>query len=300
MLFLFGLGTTIVTYAQQESQFTQYMYNTIGINPAYAGSRDVLSINGLYRTQWVGVDGAPKTMTFSLNTPLSNRLGLGFSVVNDKIGPSNESNLAVDFSYNIPVSDQYRLFFGIKGSAQLLNVDFTKLSIENAIDPTYQYNIDNKFSPNVGAGVYLQSNKSYVGISIPYLLQSTHYDHSAISSVQEKMHLYLMGGYVFDLSDTWKFKPATLVKMVVGAPVQLDLSANFLYNEKLTVGMAYRWDAALSAMVGFQVTPGLMAGYAYDFDTSKFGSYNSGSHEIFLRYEFSQGGNTSVVSPRFF
>jgi type IX secretion system PorP/SprF family membrane protein len=299
MLLFFTIGTAVTVQAQQESQFTQYMYNTVSINPAYAGSRDVLSISGLYRTQWVGLEGAPKTATFSANTPLSDRLGLGVSVINDKIGPSVENNIAADFSYNVQLNETYRLFFGLKASANLLNIDYTKLDIYNPNDPNFQYNVENKFSPNIGAGMYLQSDRAYAGLSIPSMLETSRYSDYASSAVKAKMHAYLIGGYVFDLSYNVKFKPAVLAKMTVGAPLQVDLSANFLFNDKITLGAAYRWDAAVSGMAGFQITPGLMAGYAYDLDTTKLGNYNAGSHEIFLRFEIFKF-NVPVVNPRFF
>lgn len=300
---LLFIGSSIMAVqAQQQSQFTQYMYNTISVNPAYAGSRDVLSATGLYRSQWIGLDGAPQTATFSINSPLKNdKLGLGLSIVNDKIGPQDVTNIGVDFSYNIPVFDTYRLFFGLKASANLLNVDFTKLDHYDPNDPMFQYNIESQFSPNIGAGVYLQSENSYFGISVPYMLETTQYDYSSTSRVVEKMHAYVIGGYVFDLSYNMKFKPAALAKIVSGAPLQLDLSANFLYNDKFTFGAAYRWDAAVSGMAGFQVTPGLMVGYGYDFDTRRLGNFNSGSHEVFLRFElFKSSNGVGIVSPRFF
>ncbi|SEP66324.1 PorP/SprF family type IX secretion system membrane protein [Flavobacterium urocaniciphilum] len=296
LLLTFGVNNT---YSQQESQFTQYMYNTISVNPAYAGSRDVLSVLGLYRTQWVGLEGAPKTATFALHSPVSEKIGLGLSVINDKIGPSDENNISADLSYNIQLSRNYRLFFGVKGSANILNIDYTKLDIYNSLDPKFQNNVDNKFSPNVGAGAYLHSEKGYLGLSVPFMLETKHYNSSSNSEAVEKMHFYFIGGYVFELSNNIKFKPAILTKMVSGAPLQADLSANFLFNEKFTLGAAYRWDAAVSGMVGFQISPGLLAGYAYDLDTTKLGNYNSGSHELFLRFEVFKRSQ-SVYNPRFF
>jgi type IX secretion system PorP/SprF family membrane protein len=299
ILLVFLILIAIRGNAQQEAQFTQYMYNTTSVNPAYAGSRDALSILGLYRTQWIGLEGAPQTSNFAVHSPVNDRLGLGLSILNDRIGPSVESNIGVDVSYNVPVSDNYRLFFGLKASANLLNVDFTKLDIYNPADPYFQYNIDNKFSPNIGAGVYLQSEKSYVGLSIPYMLATSHYDHSQYSTVQQKMHLYFIAGHIFDMSDSVKFKPSLLTKVVSGAPLQVDLSANFLINEKVTLGFAYRLNSAYSSMAGFQISDGLLVGYAYDTDSRKLGNYNSGSHEIFLRFELSNLNRRSM-SPRFF
>ena len=291
-------------YAQQDAQYTQYMYNTTVVNPAYAGTRETLNVFALYRTQWVGFDGAPQTANFSVTSPIAKNLGLGVSVVSDKIGPSEESNLAVDFSYIINVSENYKLSFGVKGSANLLNVDFTKLNIYNPGDPRFQNNIDNKFSPNVGVGLYLYSDKAYFGFSAPYLLESNHYDKSASSTATtfmatERIHYYGIAGYVFDLSPSLQFKPSVLTKLVQGAPLQVDLSGNFLINQKFTLGLAYRWDAAFSALAGFQASDSWFIGYSYDMDSTKLNNYNSGSHEFFLRYELFTKKNR-ILSPRFF
>ena len=300
MLFLTTLGFTNEVVAQQDAQYTQYMYNPMNVNPAYAGSRDVLSIFGMHRTQWVGLEGAPVTNTFSLHTPLKEgRFGLGLSVVNDKIGPSDENSISVDFAYRIPMENSV-LAFGIKGTANLLNVDYTKLDIYDPTDPQFENNIDNRFSPNVGAGVYWYSDKYYVGLSVPNFLETKHYDDNNSSALaKERMHYYLMGGYVFDLSSSVKFKPAILSKIVSGAPLQVDLTANFMFNDKFIVGGAYRWDAAASLMAGFQVSDKILIGYAYDMETTKLANYNSGSHELFLRFELFKSSVTAV-NPRFF
>ena len=286
-------------FAQQDSQFTQYMYNPVNINPAYAGSREVLSIFAMHRTQWVGLDGAPVTNTVSIHTPVENTdIGIGLSFVNDRIGPSDENTFSVDVSYTVPTSEYYKLAFGLKATANLLNVDFTKLTQQPG-DPLLQYNIDNRFSPNIGAGIFWYSDRSYVGISVPNFLETKHFDGTDNSVAKERMHYHFIGGYVFDLNPTLKFKPSLLVKAVEHAPLQVDLSANFLFNEKLTLGVAYRWSAAVSAMVGFQITDGLLAGYAYDAETTKLANYNSGSHEIFLRFELFNRYNR-IITPRFF
>jgi type IX secretion system PorP/SprF family membrane protein len=306
LLVLALLLTGIDMLSQQDSQFTQYMYNTININPAYAGSRGVMSVFGLYRNQWVGLDGAPTTMTGSLNTPIGNsNVGLGLSVISDKIGPSDETSISADVSYSIPTSETFKLSFGLKGTANLLNVDFTKLNIYDQTDPRFQNNVDNKFSPNIGAGVYFHSNKTYIGLSVPNFLETKHFDENASSSnsasfvAKERMHYYAIAGHVFDLSPSIQFKPAVLAKIVQGAPLQVDVSGNFLINEKFTIGAAYRWSAAMSAMIGFQATENWFVGYAYDMETTKLANYNSGSHEIFLRYELFNNYDR-VVSPRFF
>lgn len=294
-LMLIGL----VSYAQQDAQYTQYMYNTINVNPAYAGSRGVLSIFGLHRTQWVGLDGAPTTNAFSVNSPIANsNLGVGLSFVNDKIGPTNENTISADLSYTIQTSETYKLSFGIKGTANLFNLDVTKLNPQNSGDPLLQ-NLDNDFSPNVGAGVYLHSDKLYLGASVPNFFETKRYDDNDVAVYKERMNMYFIGGYVFDLTPSLKFKPAFLTKIVEGAPLQLDVSGNFLINERFVLGAAWRWDAAVSAMAGFQVFDGLFIGYGYDLETTKLANYNSGSHEVFLRFELFKK-QEKIVSPRFF
>lgn len=294
----------IASFAQQDAQYTQYMYNTTVVNPAYAGSRQAMSLFALHRTQWVGIEGAPVTNSFSINTPISeSKVGLGLSFVNDQIGPSDENNIAIDFSYTIPASEKYKMSFGIKASANLLNVDFTKLD-QYPGDPIFEENIDNKFSPNIGVGFYLHSDKGYLGLSAPNLIETEHFDGSATSSstshiATEKINYYLIAGYVFDMSPSLKFKPSLQTKYVQGAPLQVDLSANFMIEEKFVAGLAYRWSAAMSAMVGFQVSDSFFVGYAYDFDTTDLADYNSGSHEIFLRYELFNKFD-KIISPRFF
>lgn len=301
MLFLTTLGVSNWISAQQDAQYTQYMYNPMNINPAYAGSRDVLSIFGMHRTQWVGLDGAPSTNVFSIHSPLKNqKLGLGLSIVNDKIGPANENNISVDFAYRIPVSELSTLAFGLKGTANLLDVDYTKLDIYDEADTQFQNNIDNKFSPNVGAGVFWYSDKYYVGLSVPNMLETKHYnDNNFKALAKERMHYYFMSGYVFDINENIKFKPAFLTKFISGTPLQLDLTANFLFNEKFILGGAYRWDAAGSILAGFQVSKKLLIGYSYDMDATKLANYNSGSHEVFLRYEVFKN-SLKVINPRFF
>ena len=298
---LVGFACYINVFAQQDPQYTQYMYNTTTINPAYAGSREVLSFNGLYRSQWVGLEGAPKTAQFSLNSPLNQgKMGLGLSFYNEEIGPSIENNFTLDYSYTLKFGrDETKLSFGIKGGFQLLDVDYNKLLIDNPNDQVFQNNIDNRFQPIVGIGAMLHTYDWYVSLSTPNLLSTEHYDNSSISTASERMHLFLTAGYVFDLNDVWEFKPAFLMRAVTGSPIGVDISTNFRYRSKFTLGAAYRLDAAVSALAGFQISDQLMIGYAYDFDTTDLGRYNDGSHEVFLRWElFSR--NKNKYSARFF
>jgi type IX secretion system PorP/SprF family membrane protein len=274
------------------------MYNTINVNPAYAGSRGALSMFALHRTQWVGLDGAPVTNTVSLNTPISeSNIGLGVSLINDKLGPTTENAISADVSYTMQTSEIWKLSFGIKATANLFDLDPSKLNPVDAADPRLQNY--SKFSPNIGAGLYWHSDKAYVGFSVPNFIETNRYDDKEVAIFKERISYYLITGYVFDIGDSVKFKPALLTKMIEGAPLQVDVSANFLFHDKFMVGLAYRWSASVSAMAGFQITDGLYIGYGYDKETTNLDNYNSGSHEIFLRYELFKN-ISKITTPRFF
>jgi len=304
ILLVLGFFTTTAN-AQQEAQYTQYMYNTLSINPAYAGSRDVFSFLGLYRTQWVGLDGAPKTMTASMHSPFGEHFGIGLNIIHDEIFISQETYIDIDFSYTINLSEKGKLAFGVKAGGHLLDVDSNRANTGpyNPGDGSAEIFIDNKFSPQFGAGAYYYTNKFYVGLSAPNILETEHFDESnnsnSSATAKERVHYYLMTGYTFDLSDKLKFKPSALAKVVQGSPLQVDLSANFLIMDKLTLGAAYRWDAAFSAMVGFQLTDQIMLGFAYDAETTELQQYNDGSFEFFLRFELFNK-TERILSPRFF
>ncbi|WP_323788145.1 type IX secretion system membrane protein PorP/SprF [Psychroserpens sp.] len=299
ILLVFCTLTINTSFAQQDPQYTQYMYNTMSVNPAYAGQREVLSVTGLHRTQWVGIDGAPKTQTLGVHAPLRNdKIGLGLSIVNDALGPSNETYIDANFSYTIQLNESLtKLSFGAKAGAHLLDTDWSKGRFQNQSDIAFRDNIS-LFSPTVGAGLYLHNRKWYVGLSVPNFLTTQHYDDFQESVAKERMHYYLIAGYVFDLSENTQFKPAALVKAVSGAPLIADVSANFLLNKKFTLGVAWRWDDSFSGLAGFQITDGLYVGYSYDATTTNLNNYNSGSHEIMLRFEMQKLGR--ILSPRFF
>lgn len=297
------------TNAQQDAQYTQYMFNTISVNPAYAGSRGQLSAAALYRAQWVGLEGAPTSQTVNIHSPIRNsKLGYGISVVNDEIGDGTVQETYFDgvLSYTIEFARDAKLSFGLKAGLNVLNLDFNKLRNFDA-EPVNVDNIENRISPNVGLGFYYHTNKFYVGLSAPNLLQTEHFDNSATDAnslqflSQERINFYLITGYVLDLNGNLKFKPAILTKMVGGAPLQIDFSANFMFNDKFTFGAAYRWNAAVSAMAGFQISDQLMLGLAYDRETTELGGtrFNDGSFEVFLRYELVKSFQR-LVSPRFF
>jgi len=298
VVLVIGLGSM---QAQQDAQYTQYMYNTVSVNPAYAGSRGHLSIAGLYRNQWLGLDGAPETQTLNIHSPVGYRgVGLGVSIVNDKIGPTSETYFDMDFSYTIQTSWEGRLSFGLKASANMLDIRYSELD-EYLMDDQLRQGDLKKFSPNFGAGVYYHTDRFYVGLSAPRILETTHFDSSSVSTAKEQINMYLITGYVWDLNPFLKFKPALLTKAVQGAPLQVDLSANFMFNEKFIGGLAYRWDAAFSGLIGFMLSDQFMVGMAYDREITELGAatFNDGSFEIILRYDFIRNiGN--LKSPRFF
>ncbi|UWX54061.1 type IX secretion system membrane protein PorP/SprF [Maribacter litopenaei] len=295
--------------AQQDAQYTQYMYNTMTVNPGYVGSRGQLSAAALYRSQWVGLEGAPSTFTLNLHSPIRNsKLGYGVSIVNDEIGDGivQETYLDAMLSYTIDVSRDAKLSFGLKAGGNILSLDFIKLrNFDNEVVRTD--NIDSRFSPNFGLGMYYHTNNFYAGLSAPNLLQTDYFDNSnrdasAVQFVsQERINFYLITGYVFDLNGNLRFKPALLTKVVGGAPLQVDLSANFMFNDKFTFGAAYRWDAAISGLVGFQISEQFMLGLAYDRETTELGGtqFNDGSFEVFLRFDLVRSFQR-LVSPRFF
>lgn len=299
ILAVFAILFSLELSAQQDPQYTQYMYNTMSVNSAYAGQREVLSATALYRTQWVGIDGAPKTITFGIHSPLRNdRIGLGLNIVSDQLGPAQETSIDANFSYTIPMDemDELKLSFGIKAGLHILDTDWSK-GIFQYPDRLFNDNLS-LLSPTIGAALYLHSEKWYVGLSVPNFFKSEHYDGIQESIATERLHFFLIGGYVFNLNQTIKLKPAFLLKGVSGAPLIADLSLNALFNDKLTLGLGYRWDDSISGLAGFQINDGLFIGYAYDLTTTGLGNYNSGSHEIMLRFELQQLGR--IISPRFF
>ncbi|MGC4041383.1 MAG: type IX secretion system membrane protein PorP/SprF [Flavobacterium sp.] len=291
---------SFISNAQQDPGYTQYMYNTMTVNSAYAGSTGSLEAILLHRSQWVGIEGAPQTQAFNIHSPMRNEnVGLGLSIVHDKLGPSSEFYFDGNFSYTIALSQNTKLAFGLKAGARMMNVDWTKGRYYNPIDPLLNTNINNKINPSLGAGLFLHTEKWYLGASIPNFIRNDYYDDVQESVVSEMLHYYGMGGYVFELSDNLKFKPAFLVRYVKGASLMTDVSTNFLIQEKFTAGASYRLDDSVSALAGFQVTDSFFIGYAFDYSITELNKYNDGTHEFILRYQLQKKSN-QIRSPRFF
>jgi len=293
---------TVSTYAQQDAMFTHYMFNTQSINPGYAGTRDALTITGLHRSQWVGFDGAPTTQTLTGHSPIFNdKLGLGLSVINDRIGPITATSFFIDFAYKFQVNKKGKLSLGIKGGANMMSSDFDDLNLETSNDNTFNQGIQNQFLPNFGFGAYYYEDTWYAGISVPKLLENDFSATNTSNLSHEKRHYFFIAGAVFELNRNIKLKPTTFIKVVPGAPFDADLTATFSFQDKFWAGPMYRLGDALGVLLGYQFTEQLSAGYSFDWSyINKTVSYNGGSHEIMLRYDFFFGYNKKILSPRYF
>jgi type IX secretion system PorP/SprF family membrane protein len=303
LLSLFGL---LEATAQQDPHYTQYMYNMNVINPAYAGSKENLAFGLLYRKQWVDVEDSPTTMTFSGHSPVGKNVGLGLSVVNDKIGPVEETNFYGDFSYTLNLGGDHRLALGIKAGLTLHDVglysDIGQNNVPDADDPAFSENSNNTYF-NIGAGFFYYTNNYYVALSVPNMLKSKHLDINDDGQQREfgseTQHYFLTAGYVFQLSENTKFKPSALLKSSFEVSPSIDVSANFLFYERFEIGATYRLDDSFGAMVNYAITPNLRIGYAYDHIISDLKVTTPSSHEVILLFDLNFPRKVSR-SPRYF
>lgn len=311
-------GIIGICHAQKEPQYTQYMYNIGSFNPAYAGTVESPEIAGLYRAQWIDIPGAPTTMRFGVNIPFANeKMGLGLNVVHDELGPSQQTFINLAYSYQINLSDITKLSFGLFAGGSLLSLDYSEGTFVNPIDPTLSNENLSDFYPTVGAGLFLYGDDDwYLGLSVPNFLTNGLYNDEVATVVEDNMQFHAIGGYVFQISDRTKFKPAFLVNYLEGAPVSVNLSANFQFIDALTLGASYRFDNAVSGLAGFQISNTLFVGYTYDYNTNGLGEFSGGSHEAILKFYIGrEGGGGSktrnkdkklkgkpkqIDSPRFF
>jgi len=289
--------------AQQDPLYTQYMFNTLAFNPAYAGSRGMTSIMALSRHQWVGFEGAPSTQTLTGHMPLGKNIGLGLSVIHDQLSPASQTGLYFDYAYRIKISENSKLSFGLKGGFNHFQLDVAQLLLASPNDPSLS-NIGStsKYLPNFGFGLYLYSNKYFVGVSAPKLLENklVNGDVQILGQAgSEIRHYFLTGGYVFNLSEEVKFKPTILARLTQAAPVSLDANINFLFKEKLWVGAMYRMSDSFGGILQYQITDQLKVGYAYDMINNELRNYNNGTHEIMISYELNFK-NEKVQNPRYF
>ncbi|MBT8209341.1 MAG: type IX secretion system membrane protein PorP/SprF [Eudoraea sp.] len=300
---------------QKEPQYTQYMYNIGSFNPAYVGTVENMEIAALYRAQWIDIDGAPRTLRLGMNLPLANgKNGLGLNVLSDQLGPTTQTFFDVAYSFQVMLTEDTKLSFGIDAGGSIIDVDYTKGAFENPNEPLLNNTVFNTFNPTIGAGTFLYSDNWYLGMSIPNFLTGSIKDDEIESLVNDQIQLNFIGGYVFDLSERLRFKPAFLLNYLKGLPVKVDLSANFLINDVLTVGASYRVDNAVSGLAGIQASNTIFIGYAYDYSTTGLGEYNQGSHEIIVKFFLRsdqdrskrdkqrklKGKPKQIDSPRFF
>lgn len=306
---------TVTLKAQNEPQYTQYMYNIGSFNPGYVGTTASIEIIGAYRAQWIDIEGAPRNIRLGANIPLSNeKMGIGFNVVNNELGPTSQTFIDAAYSYQFNVSENTKLSFGMDVGGSFLNVDFSKGTFENPGEQFDGANLKN-FYLNIGAGLFLYGGDTwYLGASIPNFLSDGIYDDDVASVIEGRMQVNLIGGYVFDIGESLKFKPAFLLNSIGGAPLNTNVSANFLINEKFTLGASYRFGNAVSGLAGFQIGNGTFVGYSYDYNTNGLGQFSSGSHEVVLKFYLGKGGRVDngsnnkklkgkpkqIDTPRFF
>lgn len=300
LIVVFLLGILGSVSAQQDPMFTQYMHNPVSINPAYAGSRGTVNVVAMHRQQWVGIDGAPKTLTLSINSPfISYNVGVGLSLLYDELGPTRQTGIYADYAYHLKVSNKTKLSFGLKGGVNIYDIDLLGLIGSEGDDYIAMYGSRKLYHPNFGFGTYLYSTRYYLGFSIPKLLQNNLSDNSNALINKEERHFFLSGGVVLDVANHIKFKPSSTIRMVSGAPVSVELSGAFLLHDRLWVGGMYRFGDAAGAMVKFDITNQLSFGYSYDYTLSELRTFNQGTHEVFISYDFMHR-NRKTLSPRYF
>lgn len=272
--------------AQQEPIYTQYSYNMLSINPAYAGTQGFLHLNTLTRLQWVGMDGAPKTFSLGVHTPFDQRkIGAGLTVVSDQVGPINNTHITLNYAYRITVFEKMTLSMGIKGGVTSYRADINDLTVIDENDPNF-ISDEKKIMPNLGFGFYLYNEQFFVGFSVPKLLETSIDEEYAASFKELKRHYYIIAGYNMQITSNWQFKPTVYSRMVSGAPSSNDITLQFIYDKRFGFGAMYRIGDALGAFIDVQVNNQLTMGYGYDFSTTSLMGMNSGTHELMISYEF--------------
>ena len=296
------------TEAQQDPMYTQYMYNMSVVNPGYATDSGSMSFGALYRMQWVGAEGGPTTGTFFAHSPLAKNVEVGLSVVHDDIGDVvQETGVFADFAYVVKINETNKISFGLKAGASFFNTNFDGFIYSDDLpDAAFANNLSKTF-PNVGVGAFYFGENYYLGLSSPNLLTSKHLekDQGIVRTGVETIHYFFTGGYVFNLNENLKFKPAFMARVAAGTPLSMDVTSNFLINNKVELGAAYRVEDAVSGLVNFRISPSLRIGYAYDYTVSNLGRFNSGSHEIMILFDLGKKDDKKDndgydKSPRFF
>jgi len=301
-----SIMVSLTSNAQQDAMYTHYMYNTLMVNPGYAGSRDALTVTALHRSQWVNFKGAPIVQSVTLHAPLKNQhLGLGLSVLNDKIGSANKTSVFGDLAYRMNLTEKSKLAFGLSAGANVYQAGLSTLQLDQPADPVFQNSINNKVTPNFGFGAYYSRERFYAGLSVPYLLQNNYSEikqanGSALTGTEQR-HYFFIAGAVFNLTKDLAFKPTTFIKATPAAPIQADITASFIIMKKVAIGAMMRTGDAFGGLIGLNASEQLYIGYSFDWSNGlKTGKYNQGSHEIVLRYDFLVFDKRQIHSPRYF
>ncbi len=291
---LFGVALLCNTklMAQQEPQFTQYMYNLMSINPGYTGVNSTLDATLQSRLQWVGLSGAPQSHSLSVSSPFyDDKMGLGLSIISDKYGPINNTYITANYAYKLKLNNTLTLSMGLKAGIYNFDASLTELDAsKDGTDPILQENLTKYFQPNVGIGLYLYHKDYNVGISIPKLVQTDlNSDASSQNTLADlRRHFYISGGYTYTIDKEWKIRGLLLEKIVTGSPISSEITVQGIYLNDYQGAITYRIGDAIAILLNAQVMPELMVGYSYDFNISNLSGYNSGSHEILLTYSYKQ------------
>jgi type IX secretion system PorP/SprF family membrane protein len=299
------IGSLHSAKAQQAAMYSQYMFNALAVNPAYAGSRNVLSATALYRTQWVGVAGAPRTATLTMDAPVERKsLGIGFQLFSDKLGITESTGAVLSLAYRLRL-DQATLSFGMQGNVNQYRASYSQVNLlptgGPGDDPAFANDID-RVLLNTGAGIYYNSDRFYFGVSVPEMLRNKLTTQSSSSNserARQALHLFVSTGFVMPLGSDFMLKPSFLLKAVEGSPIEGDINGTLWIKDRFAIGAQYRTSADVSGMFEMQIAPQVRIGYCYDHSLTNLSSYGSGSHEIMLRYEFGYQAE-KVLSPRYF
>jgi len=302
LLVIVFFASVQMSNAQQQAIYTQYMFNHVSINSAYAASKLNPVFMVLARTQWVSMEGAPFSGTVNFHLPIKReKIGIGASLLSDKIGPISQTGIFLDYAYQIKFSSTDFLAFGAKIGFDFYKANLSRIYTIQNNDVAFSNDVRNNFMPNLGFGLFYYSKKYYVGLSVPKFIQNTlNSDNAQFNSYsKEQRHFFLIGGYVFDINSSVKFKPSVLMKYVQNAPLSADLNGSFLLRDRIWIGATYRFGDALSGMVEVKIGESLLVGYSFDFATTKLVRYNYGTHEVLISYELNFDKNR-VKSPRYF
>lgn len=302
-------GTVSTALSQYDAMFTQYMFNEMFINPAYAGSKEAMSATLLNRQQWVSFPGRPVTTSFALHGPImGNKMGAGMSVLNERIGVLNRTLLYGSYAYRLKIDKENTISLGLMGGMENQVNKFSELKVSDVPGATTDPNFAGSpsvMAANFGMGVYYSNKNIFGGLSVPRLLDNEVKFNNSGAAVKvtrlsaSKFTYYLTGGYLYDINDDYKLRTSAMIKIVKNAPAQIDLTAMLLINKLIWGGLSYRSKSSVSLIAGIQANKQLLVSYAFDYTTNKIQAHSLGSHEIVLNYLFSFSGK-KIITPRYF